>query len=146
MVKEKRRSVAREICYTAMFTAIIAVCAWISVPLPGGIPVTLQTMGVCLAAGFLGWKRGLLAVTVYILLGLCGVPRICGIHGGRGEARFSHGRIYRRIFVHRHSGGCGIRLRPPEERLGARGNFSGFDGGGDRALLCVRNGLVHVRV
>lgn len=31
-------------------------------------------MGVCLAAGFLGWKRGFAATAVYILLGLCGVP------------------------------------------------------------------------
>ncbi len=85
MVKEKGRIAAREICYTAMFTAIIAVCAWISIPLPGGIPVTLQTMGVCLAAGFLGWKRGLLAVTVYILLGLCGVPVFAGFTAGAAK-------------------------------------------------------------
>ena len=65
MEKRMVRSAAREISYTAMFVAIIAVCAWIAIPLPSNISITLQTMGVCLAAGFLGWKRGLIAVAVF---------------------------------------------------------------------------------
>lgn len=79
--KRIARSAAREICYMAMFVAIMAVCAWIAIPI-GDIPITLQTMGVCLAAGFLGWKRGTAAVAVYILLGLCGVPVFAGFIGG----------------------------------------------------------------
>ncbi len=79
--KSLAKSAAREICYMAMFVAIITVCAWISIPI-GEIPVTLQTMGVCLAAGFLGWKRGTIAVAVYLLLGLCGVPVFSGFTGG----------------------------------------------------------------
>lgn len=77
----RRRSAARDLCRIALFAAVIAVCAWISVPV-GEIPVTLQTMGVCLAAAFLGWKRGTAAVAVYILLGLCGVPVFAGFTGG----------------------------------------------------------------
>lgn len=83
MEKTTVRSAAREISYTAMFVAIIAVCAWIAIPLPSNISITLQTMGVCLAAGFLGWKRGLIAVAVYILLGLCGVPVFQGFTAAR---------------------------------------------------------------
>lgn len=75
--KRMAKSAAREICYTAMFVAIITVCAWISIPI-GEIPITLQTMGVCLAAALLGWKRGAIATAVYILLGLCGVPVFTG--------------------------------------------------------------------
>lgn len=75
------KNAAREICYTAMFVAIITVCAWISIPI-GEIPITLQTMGVCLAAALLGWKRGTIATAVYILLGLCGVPVFTGFTGG----------------------------------------------------------------
>lgn len=74
-------SAASEICYTAMFVAIITVCAWISIPI-GEIPITLQTMGVCLAAALLGGKRGTIATAVYILLGLCGVPVFTGFTGG----------------------------------------------------------------
>mgnify|MGYP000017915712 FL=1 len=79
--KRMAKSAAREICYTAMFVAIITVCAWISIPI-GEIPITLQTMGVCLAAALLGWKRGAIATAVYILLGLCGVPVFTGFTGG----------------------------------------------------------------
>ena len=85
MEKTTVRSAAREISYTAMFVAIIAVCAWIAIPLPSNISITLQTMGVCLAAGFLGWKRGLIAVAVYILLGLCGVPVFQGFTAGAAK-------------------------------------------------------------
>jgi biotin transport system substrate-specific component len=72
---------AREICYIAMFVAIMAVCSWLSVNI-GEIPITLQTMGMCLAGGLLGWKRGGIAVLAYILLGLVGVPVFSGFTGG----------------------------------------------------------------
>lgn len=66
----------------AMFTAIIAVCAWISIPLPGGVSVTLQTFAVFLAVGTLGLKRGTLSVIVYVLLGAVGVPVFSLFKGG----------------------------------------------------------------
>jgi len=78
---DKKIGAAYNICITAMFVAIIAVCAWISIPI-SAISITLQTMGVCLAAALLGWKRGLIAVTAYILLGLVGVPVFSGPKGG----------------------------------------------------------------
>lgn len=77
----KRKSAAYNICITAMFVAIIAVCAWLAIPI-SAISITLQTMGVCLAAALLGWKRGLIAVAAYILLGLVGVPVFTGPKGG----------------------------------------------------------------
>ena len=54
----------RDIAYIAVFTALMAVCSWISIPT--AIPFTLQTMGVFLAVGLLGGKRGTLAVTAYV--------------------------------------------------------------------------------
>ena len=66
----------------AMFTAMIAVCAWISIPLPGGVSVTLQTFAVFLAVGTLGLKRGTLSVIVYVLLGAVGVPVFSLFKGG----------------------------------------------------------------
>lgn len=66
--------------YIAMFAVLIAVCSWISIPTE--IPFTLQTMGVFLAAGILGGKRGTLAVLIYILLGAVGVPVFSGFTGG----------------------------------------------------------------
>ncbi len=69
-----------DIIYIAMFTAIITVCAQITIPT--AIPFTLQTLGVFMAAGMLGTKRGTLSVLVYILLGVVGVPVFAGFSGG----------------------------------------------------------------
>lgn len=82
--RKRGTATARELCRIALFAAIIAVCAWISVPI-GEIPVTMQTMGICFAGAFLGCKRGTAAVAVYILLGLCGVPVFAGFTGGAAK-------------------------------------------------------------
>ena len=68
--------------FTGVFAALIAVCSWISSP--ATVPFTLQTLGVFSAVGLLGGKRGSLAVLVYILLGLVGLPVFAGLSGGVG--------------------------------------------------------------
>ena len=45
-----------DVVYIGVFAALIAVCSWIQIPLT--IPITLQTMGVCIASALLGLKRG----------------------------------------------------------------------------------------
>lgn len=72
-----------DIAVTAMFTALIAVCSWLSVSL-GDVPFTLQTFGVFCAAGVLGAKRGTASVVTYILLGAVGLPVFHGFTGGFG--------------------------------------------------------------
>lgn len=72
----------RDIAYIAVFTALIAVGAWIAIPTPVRIDFTLQTLGVFLALGILGGKRGTLAVTAYLLLGAVGAPVFSGFSGG----------------------------------------------------------------
>ncbi len=71
--KIRYRSAAREIAYIAIAVSLITVCAWISIPV-GTIPVTLQSLAVALTGALFGWKRGLAAVFVYILMGLIGIP------------------------------------------------------------------------
>ena len=66
----------------AIFAVLIAICSWISIPMT--VPFTLQTFGVFMAVGVLGGKRGSLAVLVYILLGVIGVPVFAGFSGGLG--------------------------------------------------------------
>ena len=76
----------RDLAYIGLFAALMAVCAWISIPAPPPlIPFTLQTMGVFLAVGLLGGKRGTIAVLVYILLGAVGAPVFAGFRGGMGS-------------------------------------------------------------
>lgn len=79
---EKRR-ITLDICYIALFVAIVTVCAWLSFKV-GLVAYTFQVLGVLLAGGFLGWKRGLIAVAVYVLLGTIGVPVFAGFGTGIG--------------------------------------------------------------
>ena len=62
----------KDLALCALFAALIAVCAWISIP--ATVPFTLQTFAIFAALGLLGGKRGTVAVAVYLLLGAIGVP------------------------------------------------------------------------
>lgn len=57
----------------ALFTALIAVSAFIRIPAPL-VPITLQSGMVLLSGMLLGPKYGSISVLLYVLLGLCGVP------------------------------------------------------------------------
>lgn len=76
------RSKTYDMAYIAIFTVIMAICSWISIPM--AVPFTLQTFGVFVAVGVLGGKRGTLAVLIYILLGAIGLPVFAGFSGGIG--------------------------------------------------------------
>ena len=65
-----------------LFTALMAVCSWISIP--AAVPFTMQTFGVFLTIGLLGGKCGTLAILVYLALGSAGVPVFSGFSGGLG--------------------------------------------------------------
>ncbi len=58
---------------TALFVALIAVGAFIRVPLPN-CPFTLQILFTTLAGIVLGSRLGAASVGIYIVLGLIGVP------------------------------------------------------------------------
>lgn len=70
------------IILAAMFAAIGAVTSWISIPMPSGVPITLQTFGMALIGYTLGYKFGTLSVGVYVALGMIGVPVFSGFKGG----------------------------------------------------------------
>ena len=74
----------QEVCSIGLFAAIIAVCAQISIPMPYGVPMTLQTFAIPLAGVVLGAKNGMIAALVYVLLGMVGVPVFAGFTGGIG--------------------------------------------------------------
>lgn len=70
----------RDIANIAMGVALIAVCAWISVPMT--VPFTMQTFAICLIAALFGARRGVWAVLCYLLLGAAGAPVFSGFRGG----------------------------------------------------------------
>jgi biotin transport system substrate-specific component len=78
-----RESKIRTLCYIAIFTALIAVCAQISIPI-STVPLTMQTFAIMLAGVVLGKKNGTIAVLIYVLLGMAGVPVFAGFNGGIG--------------------------------------------------------------
>ena len=79
-IKDTDSNKTRDIVYMSVFTAMISICSWISIP--ASIPFTLQTMGVFTTVGLLGGKRGTLTILTYILLGAIGVPVFAGFTGG----------------------------------------------------------------
>jgi len=82
MNTKKKAFSTLDIVYIGVFTALIAICSWISIPTT--VPFTLQTFAVFLAVGLLGGRNGTLSVIVYILLGAIGLPVFAGFSGGFG--------------------------------------------------------------
>lgn len=73
----------RNMALCALFAALLAVCAWITVP-TGDVAITMQTFGIFLTLGVLGGKRGTIAIAIYLLLGTVGLPVFSGFQGGIG--------------------------------------------------------------
>lgn len=73
----------KEIVLTAMFTAIITICAWISIPI-GPISFTMHTFAVFCAVCILGGRNSFFSVLTYLLLGAVGLPVFAGFKGGIG--------------------------------------------------------------
>ena len=73
----------RKLTRCALFAAMMALCAWIGIPL-GHTVFTMQTFGVLLALGVLGGKRGTISILCYLLLGAAGLPVFSGFRGGMG--------------------------------------------------------------
>jgi len=81
----RRTGVTTDVALVATFAALVAVCSFVSAPIgPSGVPITLQTFAVLLAGVVLGARRGFLAVTLYLVVGLAGVPVLAGGTGGVG--------------------------------------------------------------
>ena len=82
MEKKKQKFKTLDLVYVGLSAALIAICSWITIPL--AVPITLQTLGVCVVSGIFGTKKGTLSVLIYIILGAIGVPVFSGFKGGVG--------------------------------------------------------------
>ena len=58
----------------ALMTALTCILAPFSVPLPGGVPISLTNLVIYISAFLLGSKKGTLSYIIYLLLGLVGLP------------------------------------------------------------------------
>ena len=76
------RITTRELTYAALFTALIAGGAFVSIPI-GSVPFTLQVLFVLLAGMLLGPRLAALSVLAYLALGLI-APVYAGGTSGLG--------------------------------------------------------------
>ena len=75
----KKNSVASDIAYVAVFTALIIVFAFVSIPTPtAGVPIVLQNAVIILAGLVLGGRRGFFVGLLFLALGLVGMPILAG--------------------------------------------------------------------
>ena len=76
-MEHNKPSDIRMLAVSALFTALIAVGAFIRIPVPLW-PFTLQTLFTTLAGLLLGPRYGTLACVAYMVLGLIGLPIFTG--------------------------------------------------------------------
>ena len=83
-------SKTRSIAYVGMTVALLAVSAWVAIPL-GPVPFTLQTFVLAFALLVLRPGECFAALCAYLVLGAIGVPVFSGMRGGLGMLAGSYG-------------------------------------------------------
>ena len=69
--------------YCALFTALIIIGGYISIPIPvGPVPIVLADFFVMVTGLFLGFKYGLISTALYLALGALGLPVFAGGSAG----------------------------------------------------------------
>jgi biotin transport system substrate-specific component len=72
---------ASTIAKTAVMAAIIAALSQIAIPLPSGVPVTMQVFAIAFVGYLFGWL-GVVSVAVYLSVGAIGAPVFANFKGG----------------------------------------------------------------
>jgi biotin transport system substrate-specific component len=81
----KDAAMERSLTHIALFAALIAVLGLVpKIDLASGVPITAQSLGVMLCGTVLGARRGALAVGLFLLVTLAGLPLLSGGRGGLG--------------------------------------------------------------
>ncbi len=82
-VGERVNARVRDVALVVAGALLIYLTARVSIPVPGSpVPITGQTFGVLLVGGALGFRRGIIAVGLYVLLGVVGLPFFAEGKGG----------------------------------------------------------------
>ena len=78
----KNKFKVRDMALIALMTAAVSVLSIIAIPMPSGVPITLQTFAVPFVGYFLGAKKGTASIFLYLLIGAVGLPVFSGMKGG----------------------------------------------------------------
>jgi biotin transport system substrate-specific component len=85
------RSAIANIALVVFAAAFVGVLAQISIPLGfTPVPLTGQTFGIMVAGAALGWRRAALAMCLYVIAGLAGVPWFAGGASGYVGPNFGY--------------------------------------------------------
>lgn len=76
-----KSSSVQAITHISLCTAIMAVLSQIAIPI-GAVPVTIQALAVSFIGYFLGLKKGIICIALYICLGAVGAPVFAFFQGG----------------------------------------------------------------
>lgn len=84
---------ARDAALVVGGAAFTGLCAQISFTIPSisPVPYTLQTFAVLLVGASLGWLRGALSMTLYLVAGLAGVPWFADAESGYAASKVTMG-------------------------------------------------------
>lgn len=99
-VSNKRRAVLADLASDTLFAdtllvvgaaALVGLLAQVSIHLSfTPVPITGQTLGVLLAGSALGWRRASLAMSLYVVAGIAGIPWFAGHASGYPTATFGY--------------------------------------------------------
>lgn len=81
MSDNSSKSIGKKTVMTALFAALISAGCFIHIPLPGGVPITVQDMMALLSGLLLGPVYGSAAVIIFLVLGSIGLPVFSGKGG-----------------------------------------------------------------
>jgi biotin transport system substrate-specific component len=85
------KSVLAEVALVVGAAALVGALAQISIHLAHNpVPITGQTLGVMLAGTALGWRRAGMALSLYLVAGVAGVPWFAGHSSGYVLATFGY--------------------------------------------------------
>jgi biotin transport system substrate-specific component len=89
--QERVFEAARQVALVVGGSLLVALCARITIPLPGTpVPLTVQNFGVLLVGLLLGSRRGFAALALYLAEGAMGMP-VFSPTGVGGIAQLLHG-------------------------------------------------------
>lgn len=124
----------QDLAMIGMFTAVLAVLSILQIPMPSGVPITLQTFAVALCGYVLGRKKGTLCIVLYLILGFVGLPVFTGMTAGIGKLfGFTGGFLYGFLFL---AFFCGMGIRCRNQILSVLLGIAGL-------LICHILGAVH---
>lgn len=75
-----QRTLVKDLLLVTAGITVVAALAQVEIPM-WPVPITGQTLGVMLVAASLGFRRGVAALSGYLLLGLAGAPIFAGFTG-----------------------------------------------------------------